>query len=438
MAEEKIASRIKDPVTKQEYYIGTRGSVERVALKLSVPDDVTVDWTTLTVTVQNESTGKGVVVPLSESGECVFEIPQGSRYAITLPYVEGQDQPAVMKYTALLANRNIDYFYSRNYEALTCRFVVRSEAISASSFNGQTVSVINISDGSIVTTNVIEQGQVTLLIPYGITYMIKVPEADGMAHDHNTTTYISGIQARQIVFSYIDYHALHVFGLDADGNIHTIADLQKMDVDVAKELIVAGGYTDAELDAVERTEGGKGCGFCWDINNPTVSGPWAAANVDFGVNNTIIAEAIANNDIAEACGYYTNHDLAFARKDGARESALVMQIGQLLADAGLLVQTNPTPIFRAASQRQCPIITTTNTGFILTHGQQFLLRSAQNELDELYAAIGRSNETPKLTSGYWWSSLQNNATHAVRLNGGGFSGNNKTNGYQALVGFDLP
>lgn len=438
MAEEKIASRIKDPVTKQEYYIGTRGSVERVALKLSVPDDVTVDWTTLTVTVQNESTGKGVVVPLSESGECVFEIPQGSRYAITLPYVEGQDQPAVMKYTALLANRNIDYFYSRNYEALTCRFVVRSEAISASSFNGQTVSVINISDGSIVTTNVIEQGQVTLLIPYGITYMIKVPEADGMAHDHNTTTYISGIQARQIVFSYIDYHALHVFGLDADGNIHTIADLQKMDVDVAKELIVAGGYTDAELDAVERTEGGKGCGFCWDINNPTVSGPWAAANVDFGVNNTIIAEAIANNDIAEACGYYTNHDLAFARKDGARESALVMQIGQLLADAGLLVQTNPTPIFRAASQRQCPIITTTNTGFILTHGQQFLLRSAQNELDELYAAIGRSNETPKLTSGYWWSSLQNNATHAVRLNGGGFSGNAKTIGYQALVGFDLP
>ena len=59
MAEEKIASRIKDPVTKQEYYIGTRGSIDRVALKLSVPDDVTVDWTTLTVTVQNESTGKG-------------------------------------------------------------------------------------------------------------------------------------------------------------------------------------------------------------------------------------------------------------------------------------------------------------------------------------------------------------------------------------------
>lgn len=438
MAEEKIASRIKDPVTKQEYYIGTRGSVERVALKLSVPDDVTVDWTTLTVTVQNESTGKGVVVPLSESGECVFEIPQGSRYAITLPYVEGQDQPAVMKYTALLANRNIDYFYSRNYEALTCRFVVRSEAISASSFNGQTVSVINILDGSIVTTNVIDQGQVTLLIPYGITYMIKVPEADGMAHDHNTTTYISGIQARQIVFLYIDYHALHVFGLDANGNIHTIADLQKMGVDAARELIVAGGYIDAELDAVERTEGGKGCGFCWDINNPTVSGSWAAANVDFGVNNTIIAEAIANGDIAEACGYYTNHDLAFARKDGARESALVMQIGQLLADAGLLVQTDPTPIFRAASQRQCPIVTTTHTGFIPTHGQQFPLRAAQNEIDELYAAIGRSNETPKLTSGLWWSSLQGNAAGAVLLYNGGFNNYYKTYGNQALVGFDLP
>lgn len=437
MAEEKIASRIKDPVTKQEYYIGTRGSVERVALKLSVPDDVTVNWTTLTVTVQNESTGKGVVVPLSESGECVFEIPQGSRYAITLPYVEGQDQPAVMKYTALLANRNIDYFYSRNYEALTCRFVVRSEAISASSFNGQTVSVINILDGSIVTTNVIDQGQVTLLVPYGITYMITVPEADGMAHDHNTTTYISGIQARQIVFSYIDYHALHVFGLDADGNIHTIADLQKMGVDAARELIVAGGYTDAELDAVERTEGGKGCGFCWDINNPTVSGAWAAANVDFGINNTIIAEAIANGDIAEACGYYTNHDLAFARKDGARESALVMQIGKILADAGQLVQTGPTPVFELAFQRQCPVTDVSNNGFILAFGQLYALRQAKNEMDELYKALGLT--APNILSGYWWSSLQYNATDAVHLYNGGFgNGYRKTHGFQALVGFDLP
>ena len=436
MAEERIASRIKDPVTKQEYYIGTRGSVERVALKLSVPDDVTVEWATLTVTVQNESTSKGVVVPLSESGECVFEISQGSRYAITLPYVEGWDQPAVMKYTALLANRNIDYFYSRNYEALTCRFVMRSEAISASSFNGQTVSVINILDGSIVTTNVIDQGQVTLLIPYEIAYMIKVPEADGMTHDHNTTTYISGIQARQIVFSYIDYHALHVFGLDANGNIHTIANLQKMGVDAARELIVAGGYTDAELDSVERTDGGKGCGFCWDINNPTVSGQWASENVDFGVNNTIIAEALANGDVAEACGYYTNHDLAFARKDGARESALVMQIGKILADAGKLVQTGPTPIFELAFQRQCPITNASNNGFILAFGQLYALRQAKNEMDELYKALGLT--APNILSGRWWSSLQSIAAHAVLLYYGGFNYTNEKIDLQALVGFDLP
>lgn len=176
-----------------------------------------------------------------------------------------------------------------------------------------------------------------------------------------------------------------------------------MGVDAARELIVAGGYTDAELDAVERTEGGKGCGFCWDINNPTVSGSWAAANVDFGVNNTIIAEAIANGDIAEACGYYTNHDLAFARKDGARESALVMQIGKILADAGQLVQTGPTPVFELAFQRQCPITDVSNNGFILAFGQLYALRQAKNEMDELYKALGLT--APNILSGLWWSSL---------------------------------
>ena len=436
MSQEKILSKVLIPATGETYTIGVRGSREQVALKLTA--DSLISWHEYEVTIQNLSDGTSQIKQLSTNGECNFEIPLGNRYSITLPYIEGYTQPNALAYTATLSSRNIEYSYNNLHEYLTIRIVVRSELEehTAAMFNGLEITCKG-SNGKDYS-GTIQNGQVTILIPYGVTYTIEMPQFDGLAHNHTNEVFKAGLTAHNLVYSYIDYNNLHVTGLDASGNYYTIAELQKMGVEKASQLIVAGAYNDATLSETERTDGGKGCGFCWDINNPTVSGAWAAANVDFGVNNTIIAEALANGDIAEACGYYTNHDLAFARKDGARESALVMQIGQLLADAGLLVQTDPTPIFRAASQRQCPIVTTTHTGFIPTHGQQFPLRAAQNEIDELYAAIGRSNETPKFTSGFWWSSLQLNAATAVLLYHGEFSSGYKSNGLQALVGFGLP
>lgn len=447
MSQEKILSKVLIPATGETYTIGVRGSREQVALKLTA--DSLISWSEHEVTIQNLSDGTEQIKQLSTDGECNFEIPLGNRYSIILPYIEGYTQPNALIYTASLSSRNIEHSYNNLHEYLTIRIAVRSEdsGHTAAMFNGREVTCKG-SNGKDYT-DTIQNGQVTILIPYGITYTIVMPQFDGLAHNHTNETFLAGVTARNLVYSYIDYNNLHITGLDKDGNVYTIAELQKMGVAKASQLIVAGAYNDATLAETERTEGGKGCGFCWDINNPTVSGSWAAANVDFGIGinvdednlplaNQIIRQAIANGDILEACGYYTNHDLAFARKDGARESALVIQIGQLLADAGLLVQADPTPLFRAASQRQCPIITTTNTGFILTYGQLFPLQSAQNEIDELYAAIGRSNETPKLTSGYWQSSLQHLATNAVILYRGTFYGNIKKDGWQALVGFDLP
>ena len=111
-----------------------------------------------------------------------------------------------------------------------------------------------------------------------------------------------------------------------------------------------------------------GCGFCWSIDSPTVTGAWASHNVDFGTNNTIIQEALAAGVLTEACDYYSNHDRAFAVKDGSGESALVMQVGRVLADAGVLNQDDPTPLFRLCEERQCPVTTSTNKGFALSFG----------------------------------------------------------------------
>ena len=412
----------------------SQSDVERVALKLIVPDDVTVNWSTLKVIVQNESSGGSQELQLGADGQCAFEIPIGERYAITLPYVEGQDQPSVMKYTAMISNRTIDYYYTREYESLTLRFVVRSDQYTAADFTTRIVEVV-CSDGSMIN-GVIADSQVTILVPYGIEYYINVPEFAGMSHNHGGIIYKSGIPARNIVYSYIDYHNLHVFGYDANGTAYSIAEVEAMGQALARQTIVAGAYNDETLANAARKNGGRGCGFCWSIDSPTVAGAWASHNVDFGTNNTIIQEALAAGVLTEACGYYTNHDLAFAVKDGSGESALVMQVGRVLADAGVLNQDDPTPLFRICEERQCPVTTSTNKGFALSFGQFYALRMAKNEMDALYTALGLT--APNILNAYWQSSLQYSATNAVGLYNGGFSYGNKTTSNQALVGFDLP
>ena len=83
------------------------------------------------------------------------------------------------------------------------------------------------SDGSIIN-GVIADSQVTILVPYGIEYYINVPEFAGMSHNHGGIIYKSGIPARNIVYSYIDYHNLHVFGYDANGTAYSIAEVEAM------------------------------------------------------------------------------------------------------------------------------------------------------------------------------------------------------------------
>lgn len=429
---EKILSRVRDSVTGKEYTIGVRGNNEQVALKLTA--DTEVSWELFNISIQDLSDGGEQIVALSAEGECTFEIPLGNKYAITLPFVDGYTQPNALTYVASISSRNIEYNYNNLNEYLTIRIAVRSdlEGHDASMFNGLEVTCMG--SKGVNYSGTIENGQVTILIPYGTGYSIVMPQFDGLSHNHVGEYYTAGMPARNLVFSYVDYNNLHVYGLDAEGNTYTIADLQSMGTEAAAALIVAGAYNDATLASAERKDGGVGCGFCWSIANPTISGMWASANVDFGENNEVVEEAIANGALVEGCGYYNNHDLAFAVKDGAGESALVLQVGAVLADAGLLNQTNPTPIFTNANNMVCPA-GSEKRGFVLSFGQLYSLCQAKNEMDALYAAIGKT--APTIHSGFWWSACQYSATNAVLLYYGRFFIYTKPYGDSVLVGFDL-
>lgn len=434
MSQEKILSKVLIPATGETYAIGVRGSREQVALKLTA--DSLINWHEYEVTIQNLSDGTEQIKQLSTNGECNFEIPLGNRYSIILPYIEGYAQPNALAYTASISSRNIEYSYNNLNEYLTIRIVVRSELEehTAAMFNGLDVTCKG--SNGINYTETIQNGQATILIPYGITYTISMPQFDGLAHNHANETFKSGISARNLVYSYIDYHNLHITGLDADGNVYTIADLQKMGVEAASAKIIAGAYNDQTLALAPRKDGGIGCGFAFLVDNPTFSAKWADANVDFSDNNAVVADAVETGALTEGCGYYNTNDKAFAVKNGAGESALVMQVGRVLADAGLLNQSNPTPAFQTAFDKKLPIAGVERSGFVPAYGQIYALNSSKNELDLFFAALGKT--APTIHSGVWWTSCQFNASNAVNLNNGGFNGLNKTGSINVLCCFDLP
>ena len=431
MEQEKIASRLilADGTT---FTVGTRGSKEQVALKLTAKTEV--KWEMFNISIQDLSDGTGQTKQLSADGECNFEIPLGNRYSITLPFVDGYTQPQALVYTASVASRTIEYNYDNLNEYLTIRIAVRSEdsGHTAAMFNG--LEVVCKGANGVNYSGTIQNGKVTILIPFGISYTIAMPQFDGLAHNHTNETFVAGLTVRNLVYSYVDYNNLHVYGLDADGNAYTIADIQKMTAE-EKTKIIAGAYNDVTLANAPRKDGGVGCGFAFSTTSPNFSASWAQANVDFSDNNAVVADAITAGALAEGCGYYNTNDKAFAVKDGAGESALVMQVGRVLADAGLLNQSNPTPAFQTAFDKKLTIAGVERSGFVPAHGQIYALNSSKNELDLFFAALGKT--APTIHSGYWWTSCQGNAANAVNLNNGGFSSNNKTSGLNVLCCFDL-
>ena len=408
-------------------------TVEKVAVKLTTP--IAIDWSSHRINVQDTTESTTLDLYLSSTGECSFEIPLGHRYTITLPFVDGYNQPNQISYTATLASRSINYGYANQSENLVIRIAVRStlDGNDASIFNGLTVTAAG-NDG-VNYQGTIENAQVSIVIPYGITYTIHMPEFAGLAHNQANETFTAGLPSRNIVYSYMDYHNISVYGIDAQGNTYTTADLLAMGIEAAAALIVAGAYNNPTLANAQRKDGKIGCGFCWSIASPTLQSLWAQANVDFGVNNAIVKQAIDDGVLTEACGYYGNHALAYAIKDGAGESALVKQVGRVLADAGSLNQANPTPAFKAAEDRKLTIGGVERSGFLLGFGQLYDLYQNKADMDAFYAALGKT--APSIHSSFWWTACQGNATNAVNLRNGSFNYTNKTTNYTVLVGFDL-
>ncbi len=416
MANEKIATRIKVGLTGEEFVIGTTGQQERVSVKLRA-SDTTIDWTDYEITVLDVSTGESADYSLNENGECLFVVPIGHIYQVSLPAVGDYAQPSAITQTASMAIRRIDYTYQTLptlYEQVNFRASIAPSDGGYALVEGFAILLKDQDD--VYYTAQFHNGVCSISVPYGKTVRITVPTLEGFTSDHRTDVWTTGSQSRNIVITFLKY-GVGVWGRDAQGNNYTTEEIAALP---DKSIIVAGCFNSVGLANASREDGsGTGCGFMWSIASPSFSAQWATQNIQFTHEDL--------PDDSAVLAYVTSSSAGDAKCAGARYSAAMIRLGDLLGAA-------PTAAHLAA-QKSLTIAGSERHGFVLGFGQIHQLSLNRSLVEAFYSALGKS--APTIWSGSWWTSCQYNASNAVTLLNGGFGDSRKTLSYNVFCAYDL-
>ena len=148
------------------------------------------------------------------------------------------------------------------------------------------------------------------------------------------------------------------------------------------------------------------------VDNNTVSRQWASATVEFDTTRL---------------PFKRNIDLASKDFASSKNTHNIITIGEEL--------NITTPAASYCDSQVATVGGITRKGCLLAFGVLYRMIQNKTQLDELYLALGKT--APAIHSGFWLSSCQYSASHAVGLDNGGFYNGGKTGSTSVLVGFDL-
>lgn len=413
----KIATRIKNAVTGEEYYIGTTGLQENVSVKLTAPQ--LVDWTQYNVAVQNISKGTSQTIALNEFGRCSFAIPMGEMYEVQLPIVGEYTQPVAQTFSATQVERTIEHAYSTEplqYEQVDIEAYVNSiSGDTHSILDGMVVYAKDTNNDTYMST--FQDGYATIRIPYGKHYTLFFPMASGYFHDHTGEEHTSGLVSREVLVNYYE-EGYGVYGVLADGTKLLPEEITEQIAagTIVADDIIAGYYNDSYLANADRGDGTIGCGFMWRITNPTTTGPWADPLV---------------NVSTDLMPYRKKGSAALQDCKGKHNTRIMDEV---ITGAGSVTIAHT---LRTSTSYVLTINGVDRQGFLPAYGQIKRLEMNRAYYEALYTAIGKT--APKIWNDFWWSSCQFDDKYAVFLAYGNFyeGGYFKNNYYNVLVCYDL-
>lgn len=243
------------------------------------------------------------------------------------------------------------------------------------------VKVVNTTSGNEEFYDISASGYTEFEVKYDSVYEIVFPII-GKYITPATRTFTAQKPMRKIEASYV---MAGVFGLDEQGNRYSLEQIEALE---DKSIIKYGGYTDYDLENVQKADGTYGCGFMWEINGEIFTAlTYATKNVLFDEN---LVPSIPNETVA--LEYLNGKDYTNA-----------------LLSESIKLGVN-VPAAELANRHSVSIKGNIYKGFLYSAGQYLKLAAQNTIINLLYSILGVESLTfgrNEITSN------QNGATYAV-------------------------
>lgn len=348
-------------------------------------------------------------------GKAVFRVHRGEYYELSVPQYGNAQPISPVGFTAVLESRDINLSYLPYDEESSEKVVVTVTKYGADNqavaYEGIPVSVTY--DKKTVEYQSDSKGQVTVYVPYGKEYTVKVENQEGyyVSFNKNTRTYTATVPQRLLDYRMYQFKA-GIFVMDDNLNEYYIDDWVATGRD--SEEVVALKVADSTLMINKGTFMIRTSDLRDMSKLPKL--PWCTQQLLF----TSIA---SNGNVSSDANYYNGESSTFLIRQEAQERSLSVPAADYAYNQ----------IFCIGGQDL--------HGFKMSAGQEFIHMANASPIKQILTTLygeDVGNAYYKFVMTNWrWTSSQNGAGNAWICSSGANS-INETNSYVVLPVFACP
>ena len=397
----------RDGVTKTVDVVNTDETVN-VTITSSV-SSINVSGVKINVFINNGKTPQTYTT--NSEGKVSFVVNRGNYYQITFTEYGNAQPIAPVGFTAVLATRNIGVEYKPyDEESMENVVVTVTKYTDGTGAAYEGVPVVVTVDRKNTTYNADSKGQVSLYVPYGKEFTVKVENQDGysVSLNRNTRTYTASVPQRLIDYKMYQFRA-GIFIVDGNLNEYYLEEWQEAGKNA--EEAVAIKVADANLTLNRGT---------FMIRISDMLAPTALPKKSWCTQDLQFDSIALNGNNTKDANYYNGESSSFLVRQEAVERSLSV------------------PAFDYAYEQIFSIAGHELHGFLMSVGQDYVHIANIGIIKQVLTAL---HGEEKATAYYnfvmnkrRWTSTQYNATNAWSFSSSA-NGNYKSYSYYVLPVF---
>ena len=348
-------------------------------------------------------------------GKAVFRVHRGEYYELSVPQYGNAQPISPVGFTAVLESRNINLSYLPYDEESSEKVVVTVTKYGAdnqaAAYEGIPVSVTY--DKKTVEYQSDSKGQVTVYVPYGKEYTVKVENQEGyyVSFNRNTRTYTATVPQRLLDYRMYQFKA-GIFVMDDNLNEYYIDDWVATGRD--SEEVMALKVADSTLMINKGT---------FMIRTSDLRNMSKLPKLPWCTQQLLFTSIASNGNVSSDANYYNGESSTFLIRQEAQERSLSVPAADYAYNQ----------IFCIGGQDL--------HGFKMSAGQEFIHMANASSIKQILTALygeDVGNAYYKFVMTNWrWTSTQNGAGSAWIYNSGA-SSSSKTNSNVVLPVFACP